>query len=626
MAQQATSFGAGWPDDVTTRLLDLSVDLTCVASFDGYFTELSPGWTERLGYDEAELRSHPLLDFVHPDDVDSTAARLAAGRDGSDTTSFDNRFIARDGSPRWLAWTAVAVPSQHKYFAVARDRTPQRWAEEKERESERRYADLIESSHDIIQSITPDGHFEFVNKAWHDHLGYTAEELPDLTLFDIVEETFHDHCTILISQIMSGRSFDSVEITFVAKNGRRFPVEGNATGRFRDGEFVATHTFFRDISDRKEAEELAAQYRSRLEAEVAERTLALVQSEKLATLGRLSAGMAHELNNPAAAAQRGASLLGDELSATFTQFLDLAANDMDPTEAEQVASLLSRSASRARTPDTLDLLSRSDREADVEDWLVDHGIPRAWELADPVVGLGLHTDDLDDMAGMFPPQDLAAVLSLMTHSYNAFRLLAQVGHGSEQIVQIVRALKSYSFMDQAPVQDVDIHEGLDNTLIMLQGKLKSGVEVQREYGTDVPRIEALGSELNQVWTNLIDNAIDAMEGSGRLRIRTSVEPRDDRDRGRDDDSPRTTAMQDGWVVVEIEDDGPGIPAEVLDKVFDPFFTTKLPGKGTGLGLNIVFNMIRGSGGRIEVDSRPGRTVFTVRLPLQGTPDDVVDTN
>lgn len=592
----AAQVGASWPDEITERLLDLSVDLTCVASFDGYFEELSNGWIERLGYDCKELLGRPLLDFVHPDDVENTATQLAAGREGEDITQFENRFLDHAGSNRWLSWTAVAVPSVRRYYAVARDRTPEHVAEEKERESERRYVDLIESSHDIIQSIAADGHFEFVNRAWFKNLGYTPEELPGLTLFDIVEESFHDHCTLLIGQIMSGMSFDSVEITFVAKDGRKFPVEGNATGRFRDGEFIATHTFFRDISDRKEAEALTEQYQRQLEQEVAERTSALVQSEKLATLGRLSAGMAHELNNPAAAAQRGAVQLREALSQTYRRFFDLASRGITVDDVDRLSALIDRGALQATVPDTLDPLSRSDREAAIEDWLDARGVDRAWELAGPILSLNLEIGDLDALAGEIDAEALSSVVSLMTHSYTAFALLAQVGHGSEQISEIVKALKDYSFMDQAPVQEIDLHEGLNNTLIMLQAKLKRGIEVERNYGEDVPRIDALGSELNQVWTNLIDNVADAMGGSGHLMI--------------------TTSADDGWVVVEIEDDGPGIADDLIDKVFEPFLTTKGPGKGTGLGLNIVFNIIRGSGGHIDVRSKPGSTVFRVRLPVR----------
>ncbi len=589
-----------WPQQVATRLLDLSADIACVAGFDGYFRETTGDWAALLGWDQHELHTRPLLEFVHPDDADATQAQLDAARErGGAVVRFENRFLAKDGSTRWLLWTAVGVQEERAYRAVARDLTPRHQAEATVRESEQRYLDLIESAHDIVQSILPDGSFEFVNRAWHTNLGYTPEELPGLTLFDIVAEVDHEHCTLLIGQIMSGKSFDKVEISFVAKGGRTFPVEGNATGRFREGRYVGTHTFFRDVSDRKQAEALAAAYQKQLEDEVAERSAALIQSEKLATLGRLSAGMAHELNNPAAAAKRGAALLEETFSKTCAALLTLARSAQSPAEAARLAGLIERAAGQMRTGERLDPLSRSDREEAIEDWLGEHGLGDAWEASGSLVDLGLEPADLDEIAATFDPAHLGTALTAVSEACNAYGLIAQIGHGSERISEIVGALKDYSYMDRAPVQDVNIHDGLDGTLVMLQAKLKQGVEVLRDYGADVPHIETLGSELNQVWTNLIDNAADAMNGSGRLSIRTRA--------------------ADGGVAVEIGDDGAGIPAEVLSQVFDPFFTTKAPGKGTGLGLNIVFNMIRGTGGTVTVQSSPGNTVFRVWLPLRRPP-------
>lgn len=588
-----------WPDAVTTRLLDLSMDLACIAGYDGYFHELSDGWSPLLGYSLEEMTARPLLEFVHPDDVGSTTEQLRRLREGADIAQFEQRFIARDGSPRWLAWTAISAADEQAYRAVARDLTGEHVAEQAMADSEQRYADLIQSSHDIVQSISPDGHFSFVNRAWHDHLGYTEEELPGLTLFDIVVEADHEHCSLLIRQLMTGSSFDHVEVTFIAKDGRTFPVEGNATGRFRDGEYVATHTFFRDVSDRRRAEALAAAYQRQLEQEVAERTTALVRSEKLATLGRLSAGMAHELNNPASAAHRGSLQLRAAIAGAYAGFIRLGEIGLGESDAERLTALIDEGARRAAAPSALDPLARSDREERIERWLEDREMAEGWTLAAPLAALDLQPTALDELADSVSPALVEPMLTVLAHSYSAAELLEQIGHGASRISQIVAALKDYSFMDRAPVQDVDVHEGLDSTLVMLQAKLRSGIEVERRYGADVPRIEALGSELNQVWTNLIDNAVDAMGGNGRLVIRT--------------------APADQGVLVEIEDDGPGIPTDIVDKVFDPFFTTKGPGHGTGLGLNISFNIIRGSGGTIDVDSRPGRTVFQVRLPLHRAP-------
>ncbi|WP_417563639.1 PAS domain S-box protein [Microbacterium sp.] len=598
-----------WPHEVAGRLLDVSGDVACVAGFDGWFHETTGAWEALFGWSADELRSRPLLEFVHPDDVAATADRLQAVRLGGHTAQFEHRFLAADGSARWLTWTAVAVPEDEAYWAVARDVTASHAAAARLRESERRYLDIIDSAHDIVQSILPDGHFEFVNRAWHDSLGYTADELPGLTLFDIVVEADHAHCEVVIGQIMSGHSFDQVGVTFVRKDGSTFPVEGNATGRFRDGVFVATHTFFRDVSDKREAEALQAAYQHRLEQEVAERTAAAVQSEKLATLGRLAAGMAHELNNPAAAAQRGAALLGDAFAQTSASLLALSGDAADaddevgadgagpehepehtgPTGPEGLADLLARTAA----PDS-DPLAHSDREAAIEDWLDAHRLGEAWQAAASLADLGVTDADLDALAAALPPAQLPAALSAVAASHTARTLIDQVRHGAARISEIVAALKDYSYMDRAPVQDVDVHGGLDSTLVMLRSKLSHGVTVHRDYASDVPRIEALGSELNQVWTNLIDNAVDAMDGEGTLTVRTRAES--------------------GGVAVEIEDDGPGIPDDVAGKIFDPFFTTKPLGRGTGLGLHIVFNMIRGSGGRIDVHSQPGRTVFHVWLP------------
>lgn len=352
-----------WPHEVAARVLNLTADLSCVAGFDGYFREVSDSWGQLLGWTTEELLTRPLMEFVHPGDAATTADQLRIAREGSDIVRFQDRFLAADGSIRWLQWTAVGVISEQAYRAVARDLSPQYEAETLMRESEQRYLDLIESAHDIVQSILPDGSFEFVNRAWHEHLGYSPEELDGLTLFDIVAEVDHDHCTILIGQIMNGRSFDQVEITFVAKDGHSFPVEGNATGRFRDGRYVGTHTFFRDVSDRKQAEALQAVYQRQLEDEVAQRSAALIQSEKLTTLGRFSAGMAHELNNPAAAAPRGAELLTDSVPKTYAALLAPARAAQSPQEAVPLVDLRMDAAWLDRLAEALGHKTQADAES-----------------------------------------------------------------------------------------------------------------------------------------------------------------------------------------------------------------------------------------------------------------------
>ncbi len=250
---------------------------------------------------------------------------------------------------------------------------------------------------------------------------------------------------------------------------------------------------------------------------------------------------------------------------------------------------------RAAQPVGLDTLQRSDQESALEDWLDDNSIENGWELAPQLAGLGYSPAELDHLASVFPGKALAAVLGWLGITFTIYTLLEEIGQGATRISEIVKALKSYAYLDQAPVQSIDVHEGLDNTLVMLRSKLKEGVGVHRDYAADLPRIQAYGSELNQVWTNIIDNAVDAMHGKGEITIRTCWEK--------------------DLVIVEIEDNGPGIPESVRAKIFDPFFTTKPVGKGTGLGMNISYNIIKKHQGEIKVVSHPGMTRFVVTLPL-----------
>lgn len=200
------------------------------------------------------------------------------------------------------------------------------------------------------------------------------------------------------------------------------------------------------------------------------------------------------------------------------------------------------------------------------------------------------------LAESFTSEQFPTVVASLSNAYATYNLLEEIGHGAGRISGIVKSLKSYTYLDQAPIQAIDVHEGLDDTLVMLGSKLKAGVTVRREYAPDLPLIQAFGSELNQVWTNIIDNAVDAMKGQGEILLRTYQE--------------------EPWVVVEIQDTGPGIPEEIQSKIFDPFFTTKAPGSGTGLGLNISHNIItQKHKGKVAVFSRPGQTCFEVKLPI-----------
>jgi signal transduction histidine kinase len=337
-----------------------------------------------------------------------------------------------------------------------------------------------------------------------------------------------------------------------------------------------------------------------LERAYLQQEVMLRQSEKLATLGKLSAGMAHELNNPIAAVQRGAGHLRTAIAQAQQALLKLGESSLTKAQLDALLAYDQLAQERAAAPTDLDALMRCECEDEIKIWLEARGIENAWEFTPALVNLGYDNNALAALAENFTAAQIPAVIAWLSNAYLIYSLLAELGHGSGRMAEIIKALKAYTYMDQAPVQSVDVHEGLDNTLVMLRNKLKMGIDVHRQYAENLPRLQAYGSELNQVWTNIIDNAVDAMQGRGELTLRTRQEEQ--------------------WVVVEIEDNGPGIPEAVQAKIFDPFFTTKAPGKGTGLGLNISHNIIvQKHKGKIAVHSQPGKTCFEIRLPIDISP-------
>ncbi len=319
------------------------------------------------------------------------------------------------------------------------------------------------------------------------------------------------------------------------------------------------------------------------------------QRDRLASLGKLSAGLAHELNNPASAAQRATSQLRDMLTKIRNASLELGRRDLSPAQKSEIEKL---EASFTRTdivpPDALTI---SDLEDQIDSLLRSHGQNDLWQLAAGLARRNIKPEAVESLFANLDGDTARAALVRISASVEIASLLHEIESSTSRISDLIGAIKEYTHMDQAPVQNVDVVKSLETTLTILNHKLKRGVAVQRDYQPVPLLVNSFGSELNQVWTNIIDNAIDAMRGKGELRIRTF--------------------RDEGCVVVEIGDNGPGIPDEVKPHIFEPFFTTKGIGEGTGLGLDTVQRIVKKHRGNIQLISKPGDTRFQVWLPLAG---------
>ncbi len=334
---------------------------------------------------------------------------------------------------------------------------------------------------------------------------------------------------------------------------------------------------------------------SALADRIREITIADQQREKLMALGKISAGLAHELNNPAAAVRRAADNLRVQVISIRNAAVELEKQGLPLSSRLFIAQLDRDWMQQAGAQSALDTLERSDREEEVASWLGDHGVPNAWDLAPSLVDAGCDRNLLERVAAEIPSPFLGDAFTRLTASFTISRLIQEIESGAGKISELVRAVKEYSYMDRMPEQEVDIHTGLENTLVMLRHRMKHGVQVVRDYDRTLPPVCAHGSELNQVWTNLISNAIDAMNEKGELRIRT--------------------AREGSCALVEVIDDGPGIPSELQHRIFEPFFTTKAVGEGTGLGLEAVYRIVTNHHGSVSFQSRPGETRFAVRIPF-----------
>jgi len=317
------------------------------------------------------------------------------------------------------------------------------------------------------------------------------------------------------------------------------------------------------------------------------------QTEKLNALGKLAGNLAHEMNNPASAAQRAASGLLDELRVYGQEKFKLGSLCLDEKHLMQVKKWQESIREQARhvSPDSVLHATNEDK---LQVWLKNHSVNETWKIAPELAEVGVTAEQLDPLGEFLNADSLSIVLAQFASSVRAERIAEAMLDSTARIFDLIRAIKDYSYMDQAPIQEIDVRQGLENTLTMLQSRL-ANVEIERRYEDDLPLIAAYGSELNQVWMALLENALDAIQDHGRITLGVQ--------------------LSGDMILIEVWDNGPGIPVELQDRIFEPFFTTKAPGSGLGLGLDTAQRVIRRHRGFISVQSEPGATCFQVRLPI-----------
>jgi PAS domain S-box-containing protein len=602
-------------------VMESAIDAIVSADADGVIRSWNTAATVLFGYTEAEAIGRKLELIIPERFRDRHRASIHRVSSGGPThvigSTVELAALRKDGTefPIELSLTTWFLDSDRYYTGIIRDISDRVQAEQ-------RFRSVTESAIDSIISVDHTGRIVSWNSAAARMLGHTEEEALGMQLELIIPERYRElHRAGIARYTLTGEAHvigQTVELSALTKSGDEVPIELSLSTWTVRGDRYYTG-ILRDLGDLRSAEEALRrseeefrakeeEFRSR-NAEL-EDTLhristmqdQLVLQEKMASLGRLSAGMAHEMNNPASAAQRGAAQAITVFERLQDAQLQLGLLGFRGIQLVRLRELDRLAADRGNDPVQLGAVERSDREDEFEEWLDENGVSTGGELATSLVNLGLVRDDLESLRDMFGDYALPVVAEWLGLKSSVYALLSEIVVGTSRIVELVRALKMYTYMDQAPVQDVDLRAGLDNTLVILHNKLKHGVTVVREYEADLPPVQAYASELNQVWTNLIDNAIDAMGGEGTLTLR---------------------ARRAGeWVELQFEDDGPGIPPGIRTKIFDPFFTTKPPGEGTGLGLAISRNIVvKKHGGRFDLESRPGCTRFTVRLPIGVAPVD-----
>jgi PAS domain S-box-containing protein len=531
------------------------------------FPAMNPGPVARLDITGVVLRANPAAAAVFgcTDIVGLSWRDLCPGVDDElwgrvTSDGAVGQYEERLGE-RWYSFTLRHEPVAHQIFVYGSDMTELKAAERALAELAR-FPDMNPGP---VCRLDRSGTVLLANPAARDLFG--TKDLTGARWFDLVPAVDE----VVWENILSSPRATVVE----TRVGGSDLVVTHAVG----AEGLYVFAYGSDVTRQKEAER------------------ALRQSEKMATLGTLAAGLAHELNNPAAAARRAAEQLREAFAEQQRVQYELVSTGFPDEGWTALAARAEEALDRVVAEEGSTGMQRAQEESALEEWLDAHGVDESWVLAPVLLDAGQSAQDLERLVEQVGAEHLPQAVVWQACTYRVFRLVDEVRNGAGRISELVGAMKDYSHLGQAPVQDVDVNAGIRTTLVILRNRLTEGITVEQELSPSLPRIEALGSELNQVWTNLIDNAIHAVAGRGRIRIRSS--------------------LSDNRIVVDVEDDGPGIADEHRDRVFDAFFTTKAPGEGTGLGLHTTYSIVvEKHGGSIHFASEPGRTCFTVELPLE----------
>lgn len=575
---------------VYSQIVSTSTDFVTLIDRDYVYRVVNRAYLNLLGKSRDEIVGHTIAEVLGAERFETSAKPNVDKALAGEPANFQTQMLTPDGGRRILDLRCDPFCDEDGeivgVLVDGRDVTEEQEAQEALRQADELIRLLLDSTAEGIYGIDLDGNCTFANPACARLLGFeSVDDLLGRQMHKLIHHTRVngkpypvDECRIYQAFRKGEGTHVDDEVMFCA-DGRPFPAEYWSYPMFRDDELVGCVVTFVDITERRRVED------------------ELRQTEKMAALGKLSAGLAHELNNPAAAATRAAKQLGEGIDGLQSVTIELAQADIGPDDWKLLRESLDDIEKRSLARADLSPIEANDREEELLEWLDGHDIAESWMIAPVFVNVSIEAADLDLLADKLSATPLPLAMIWLCRAITASDLCNIVERSSASISELVNTVKSYSHMDRAPSLQVDIHDGIEDTLAIMNHKLKSGVEVIREYDRNLPQVTAQGGELNQVWTNLFDNAVGAMDGKGTIKIKTYLD--------------------DDMVTVMVTDSGPGIPKDIQHRIFEPFFTTKGVGDGTGLGLDVVNRIVTNRcGGRIELESEPGNTTFRVRIPVE----------